>query len=164
VCPFGATIKGIRPKKSSGSVIPCQYKLVAYLVLVSKTLLLTVFKAFFSWWLSFWYVVDFQKFQNATVCWCFCLMAKQAERMCPVGKELSGSRYGRFDQHFGRKLLPFLCHVFVIMVHFKYLLFEFRGQGGFVLANLFLKSLFWPKISLHQMLNLGWSQYWASMD
>ena len=69
-------------------------------------------------------------------------MAKQGERMCPVGKELSGSRYGRFDQHFGRKLLPFLCHVFVIIVHFKYLLFKFRGQGGFVLANLFLKSLF----------------------
>jgi len=58
-------------------------------------------------------------------------MAKQGERMSLVKRELFGFRFSRFSLRFGRKPQPFLCHVFMIMVPFKFPLFEFSSQAGF---------------------------------
>lgn len=75
--------------------------------------------------------------------------------MCPSGKELSDSRCGQFDQRFGRKLQPFLCHVFVIKVHFKFALLGLQSQGNFVKAGFFFKSLFLLMILIREILDLG---------
>jgi hypothetical protein len=69
-------------------------------------------------------------------------MAKQDEQMCPVKTELFGFRCGLFSLHFGRKQLPFLHHVFMIKVHFKYPLFELGNLASFDEVGFFLKFLF----------------------